>query len=364
MVSANLEARLRRVVDLDEIAANIALHARGIDRSDADLIRRVYHPDGEVAYGFVNGTANDLAEALGAAPDDAPLSLHRPSNVWIEVDGDRAKSECYIFAYVPGETEDGPVHTMFGGRYLDRHEKRGGEWRIAHRTYVLDWNVCWPPTGTADPSFDTSLFVRGGKRRNDIGNQMLDAWMQENGGKTSPGETEMDKDLAARVEAALAKQDIHKLICGQARGTDRGDAALLNSLFHPGATINAGVFEGPAEEFCKMIVEFTAATPAMSHTVNNEWIEVRGDKAIAETYVIAYAKQPDGDDYLDQFTGGRYLDQFEKRDGAWKYVHRTFVMDWQTSEPTTDQGDAGMLATLKTRGGKYPNDPLYEFWNA
>ena len=39
-------------------------------------------------------------------------------------------------------------------------------------------------------------------------------------------------------------------------------------------------------------------------------------------------------------------------------------MDWQTSQPTTDQGDAGMLADLKTRGGKYPTDPLYGFWNA
>jgi hypothetical protein len=29
--------------------------------------------------------------------------------------------------------------TIIGGRYLDRIEKRGGEWRIAKRTMLYDW---------------------------------------------------------------------------------------------------------------------------------------------------------------------------------------------------------------------------------
>ncbi|MDA0338808.1 MAG: nuclear transport factor 2 family protein [Proteobacteria bacterium] len=363
-MGATTEEKLQRIVDHDAIAENIAIHARGIDRSEPDLIRRAYHADGEVAYGFVEGTANDLAEALGAALDDAPMSLHRPTNVWIEIDGNSAKSECYIFAFVPGEDESGLFQAIYGGRYFDRHEKRDGSWRIAHRTYVLDWNVYWPPTGTADPNFDVSGYVRGAKRDNDPGNRLLAEWSNEMGGTAASGGVNMNDDLIARAEEALAKQEIHALILGQARGTDRGDKALLATLFHPGATINAGVFEGPAEEFCEMIVDFTAAMPAMSHHVSNEWIQVNGDQAVAESYVNAYSKQPEGDSYNDQFTGGRYLDKLEKRGGTWKYVHRTFVMDWQTSQPTTDQGDAGMLADLKTRGGKYPTDPLYGFWNA
>jgi hypothetical protein len=30
------------------------------------------------------------------------------------------------------------------GRYLDRHEQRGGEWRIAHRQAVYDWTTTQP----------------------------------------------------------------------------------------------------------------------------------------------------------------------------------------------------------------------------
>jgi len=29
--------------------------------------------------------------------------------------------------------------TLIGGRYLDRLEKRGGDWRIAQRTMLYDW---------------------------------------------------------------------------------------------------------------------------------------------------------------------------------------------------------------------------------
>ncbi len=37
-------------------------------------------------------------------------------------------------------------------------------------------------------------------------------------------------------------------------------------------------------------------------------------------------------------------------------------MDWMTSQPSTDQSGQGMYETLTTRGGKYPDDPLYAFW--
>ena len=45
-----------------------------------------------------------------------------------------------------------------------------------------------------------------------------------------------------------------------------------------------------------------------------------------------------------------------------KIQKNTFVMDWVTSHPSTDQTGQGMYETLTTRGGKYPDDPLYAFW--
>ena len=55
----------------------------------------------------------------------------------IELNGDIAEVETYGFAAgrEPSQT------ALFGGRYLDRFERRNGVWKIARRTYVLDWNV-------------------------------------------------------------------------------------------------------------------------------------------------------------------------------------------------------------------------------
>ena len=30
---------------------------------------------------------------------------------------------------------------MTGGRYIERYELRGGEWKISHRTFVMDWTT-------------------------------------------------------------------------------------------------------------------------------------------------------------------------------------------------------------------------------
>ncbi len=34
----------------------------------------------------------------------------------------------------------GVVLETFGGRYVDRFERRDGEWKIAHRTVVHEWD--------------------------------------------------------------------------------------------------------------------------------------------------------------------------------------------------------------------------------
>lgn len=97
------------------------------------------------------------------------------------------------------------------------------------------------------------------------------------------------------------------------------------------------------------------------HSVANEWIEVRGDTAVAESYVIAFTTSPGTSGSMDQLTGGRYLDRVDRRGGEWKYADRRFVLDWTMSQPTTDQSREGMLVML-AKGGRYPDDPVYRHW--
>ncbi len=178
---------------------------------------------------------------------------------------------------------------------------------------------------------------------------------------------QISADLAAQAEVALAKMEIHDLICAQARAVDRGDTSLLRSLWAPGATVDAGEFyTGDVPGFCDLMLETARDLRRMSHTVSNEWIQVDGDTAVAESYVIAIATADTDDGDQDTLTGGRYIDRYQRLNGAWKCSHRTFVADWIIEQPSTDQRDqpGTMYETLSTRGGLYPEDPIYSFWGS
>jgi len=55
-LSPGLPARLRTLLDRQEIADVVARYCRGIDRRDFDLVRTCYHPDGTDRHtGFLGG---------------------------------------------------------------------------------------------------------------------------------------------------------------------------------------------------------------------------------------------------------------------------------------------------------------------
>ena len=94
------------------------------------------------------------------------VTLHYISNMTIEFHAlDEAGCECYFNTWqtVP---VDGRERILAGlGRYLDRFERRNGQWRIAHRLVVVDLATLLPESnftasrpdlgqrGPTDPSF-------------------------------------------------------------------------------------------------------------------------------------------------------------------------------------------------------------------
>ncbi|MDH3641874.1 MAG: nuclear transport factor 2 family protein [Gammaproteobacteria bacterium] len=360
MPTVELPAALEELVARQAISEAITTVQRGIDRGDLALLKSAWHGDAQVAYGFFNGPAAELAEILVGGPANPDnVTMHRPANVWIKVAGDRAISESYVFVYSPSEG----VQSLIGGRYLDRHERRDGQWRLSHRTYVMDWNINQPATGTG-----AAPYKRGVKSTEDPGVGLLAQWdIKDKLARSDGGNVEISADLAAQAEVALAKAEIHDLICAQARAVDRGDTALLRSLWAPDATVDVGEFyTGDVAGFCDLMLETAQSMRRMSHTVNNEWIQVDGDSAVAESYVIAIATAATDEGDQDTLSGGRYVDRYQRLNGAWKCSHRTFVSDWIIEQPSTDQRDepGSMYEALTTRGGLYPEDPIYSFWKA
>ena len=133
-------------VALDEIQNRAAIwqcllrYARGVDRFDREMILSAFHPDAIDDHGkFVGGPQEFADWALGQHTKAHLGHLHNLFNHTCDLDGDVAHAETY-FMFAAMNREGKPL-VLNGGRYLDRLEKRDGEWRIAAEMLVADWSL-------------------------------------------------------------------------------------------------------------------------------------------------------------------------------------------------------------------------------
>ncbi len=122
------------------IGEALARYCRGIDRCDAETLKSAFWPEAVANYGEKDQKAHEWCDAVIVALKSMLRTQHAISNVLIEVDGDRATAETYCRAYHEVETPKGRQEMMVGGRYLDAFARRGGEWKILRRQYVMDFN--------------------------------------------------------------------------------------------------------------------------------------------------------------------------------------------------------------------------------
>lgn len=141
----------------------------------------------------------------------------------------------------------------------------------------------------------------------------------------------------ATDDAANSRQQIADLTMAYCRGVDRADEALLKSIFHDDSIVAIGDFNGNGQQFAAEICDIVRAVFDQTfHTIDHQWIEVTGDTAVGETYVIAVSTMTDLEaGKSEMLTGGRYLDRFSRRDGVWKFAARSFVSDWSRVDKTS-----------------------------
>lgn len=155
------------VADRLAIADVLCRYARGIDRCDEEVLRAVWWPGAACDYGNGVSDAGEWSATVVQALATMLRTQHFLGNMIIDVEGEQANAETYCRAYHEVSGPDGPVEMEVGGRYLDRLEKRGGEWRIAHRRYVLDWNRNMPSTAQWDGPLYGGLNRRGARAPHD-----------------------------------------------------------------------------------------------------------------------------------------------------------------------------------------------------
>jgi hypothetical protein len=160
----------------------------------------------------------------------------------------------------------------------------------------------------------------------------------------------------------LDKQTIYENLMQYCRGVDRMDLDLMKSTYWPDATDDHGRFVGNALDWCVEALRAREKLISNNHHVSNVYCEIDGNFAKRESMFLVVTTYRDHGSAM--FLGGRYRDVCEKRDGAWKVLHRVCVWDWNR-EITADPGWRLMNAPeLSNWGQFYPNDPIYRDWRS
>jgi len=163
-----LAASLQALLNKQAITETLLGYCRAVDRRDADLMRRVYWPDAIDDHAVFKGDVEAfLAYAFPFM--EGVVTAHAITNIWVELTAPgEAFSECYFQAFHDFPAEGGGrQERVVGGRYLDRHEKRGEDWRIIARTLVIDWYNERPGNSVWDTGRYANLENRGAPKPHD-----------------------------------------------------------------------------------------------------------------------------------------------------------------------------------------------------
>lgn len=152
------------LMDRQAILDVVMRQARGHDRHDMELMNSCFWEDGVDEHGeYITPGPEYGRWANGAHTAGFFGHQHNITNHVCEIDGDTAHCDTYVIgALLPRGTPGRAKNTS--ARYVDRFERRGGEWRIAVRRTVIEVEIegdsKWPEHAMAESfpkgAWDTS----------------------------------------------------------------------------------------------------------------------------------------------------------------------------------------------------------------
>jgi hypothetical protein len=162
------------------------------------------------------------------------------------------------------------------------------------------------------------------------------------------------------LDELLAREEIADVVKRLARGTDRLDAELIESCYHPDGYDDHNVFRGSGSEFAKWVLDTLDVFDSTMHFIGSPYIRLDGDVAQVDTYCLAHhIGKPDADgNATDMVLGLRYVDRFERRDGSWLIAKRVCSFDWVYGVPFS-WSDRSWFAEDFTLGHRDRTDITY-----
>ncbi len=150
------DEELQELLDKQALNDLLVRYCRGVDRLDEELILSCYHPDAYDDHGTFKGSPPELVAWLKRTGPAVSFMEHKLSNIYLEIRGDVAFGESYSAMHL----QKGDLFAQGYGRFIDRFERRDGDWRIARRRVTLEW-------ASPELGYDTADFAPSRRDRSD-----------------------------------------------------------------------------------------------------------------------------------------------------------------------------------------------------
>ncbi len=136
VIGGTMSYTIEQLSDREQIRDAVMRYCYGVDRLDSDCMRSAYWPDATDDHGNFTGNAHEFVDYCMKAHLKWKWTMHSIYNHQIDLDDDgvHARGEIYNISHLCRK-DTGTVDTWYG-RYLDRYEKRDGEWKILERVCV------------------------------------------------------------------------------------------------------------------------------------------------------------------------------------------------------------------------------------
>jgi SnoaL-like domain len=160
-------ADVQYLKDRQGILDVIHQQSRGVDRHDTELVADAFHENSWDEHGAQLTPGKQYGHwANDTHSKGSQINMHHITTHTCEIDGEVAHAESYVIGLMLNH--DGVTARLLAGRYVDRLEKRDGQWKLAVRRTTVE--VCFSGDATLMTlaAFTDRHFPKGERDRSDL----------------------------------------------------------------------------------------------------------------------------------------------------------------------------------------------------
>ena len=167
-----------------------------------------------------------------------------------------------------------------------------------------------------------------------------------------------------RDQEATDRNEIRSVIEKSIIARDSGLWKELAECYHPDAKLTTSWFSGTPAEFVQGSQDMKIIRhegESQKHMTGNYWIEIKGDRAVAECDLILYQRRIINGIELDFTTWSRRVQRMARRDGAWRISGQTVIYEKDRMDPHNPEDlPDGFYKSLDL--GRFPPQIRYHCW--